>query len=153
MSTATETTPPVETPLPPRPPRLDVRSVVERLKLPGVDPQKLLEAHHKDIEALLAANERAFVAIEALTRKQVDLLVHILKEWQASVRDTVSTSSGAEKINQVGTRIHNSFSHALTTMREMAEIASQSGQDVVSILNKRYREGLETFRKNISPKS
>lgn len=155
--------PPIATPAPipadasaPAPaaaPKIDLRAALEKLKLPGVDAQKLIEAHRKDLEALLAANERAYAAIETLTRKQADMLAHVVKEWHASVRETVAHGSGAEKLNQASARIQAAFAKTLTNMRETAEIASHSGKEVLAILNKRYHEAIEEFRAAIHPRS
>jgi phasin family protein len=146
-------TPTAAPPTPATPPKFDLRAMLEKLRLPGVDAQKLIEAHRKDLDALLAANERAVIAIEALTRKQADMLAHVVKEWHASARDAIAHGSGAEKLNQASARLHNAFAQALTNMREMAEIASKSGQDVLAVLNKRYHETIEEFRAAIHPKS
>ncbi len=150
MTTTTETLP-VETAS--KLPKLDLRALLEKLRLPGVDTQKLIEGRRKDIEALMAANERAFTAIEALTRKQGELLSDVMKEWQANAKDVVAPTTVIEKINQTATHAQRAFTHALTNMKEMAEIAARSNQDVLDILNKRYKEGVEEFRSSIRTKA
>lgn len=116
------------------------------MKIPGVDPGKLLEGRRKDIEAVLAANERAFVAVEELTRKQTDLVVALVKEWQATAKDAIGPAKPADKLGQVAAHAQHAFASALTTMKEMAEIAARSNHDVVGILNQRYHEGLDELR-------
>jgi hypothetical protein len=60
--------------------------MLERLKLPGLDAHKLIDGHRNGIEALLAANERTFAAIEELRRKQAELLADVTKEWRANAK-------------------------------------------------------------------
>jgi len=130
-------------------PKLDLQAALEKLKLPGVNTQALLDSGRKDIEALLAANERVFTGVEALSRKQADLLVDIMKEWQASAKDAIAKGSASEKINHAASHAQRAFTHALANMKDMADIAAKSHEDVLSILNKRYQEGIEAFRNSV----
>lgn len=128
------------------PPKLDLQRMLETLKVPPVDARALIEGRRKDIEALLAANERAFVGLEALTRKQTDLLYDIMKEWQAGAKDVVSPGGPADKVSQVSQHAQHAFAHALANMKNMADIVTKSQEDVLSILNHRYHEGVEELR-------
>lgn len=130
-------------------PKLDLQATLDKLKLPGVDTKSLLESRRKDVEALLAANERVFTGIEALSHKQADLLADIMKEWQASAKEAVAKGSASEKINHAASHAQRAFTHALANMKDMADIAAKSHEDVLSILNHRYQEGIEEFRNSM----
>ena len=136
-------------PLTAKKPKLDLQATLDKLKLSGVNTQALIDSGRKDIEALLAANERVFTGIEALSHKQADLLADIMKEWQASAKDAIAKGSPSEKINQAASHAQRAFTHALANMKEMADIAAKSHEDVLSILNQRYQEGIEQFRSSI----
>ena len=140
-------------PLAAKKPKLDLQATLDKLKLPGVNTQALIESGRKDIEALLAANERVFTGLEALSHKQADLLSDIMKEWQASAKDAIAKGSTSEKINQAASHAQRAFTHALANMKEMADIAAKSHEDVLSILNQRYQEGIEQFRSSIKKPS
>jgi phasin family protein len=129
--------------------KLDLQAALDKLKLPGVNTQALIESGRKDVEALLAANERVFTGLEALSHKQADLLSDIMKEWQASAKEAIAKGSTSEKINQAASHAQHAFTHALANMKEMADIAAKSHEDVLSILNQRYQEGIEQFRSSI----
>jgi phasin family protein len=122
------------------------------MKLPGIDTKKIIESRRKDIEALLSANERAFAAWEALTRKQAELMNELVKEWQTGAKDVLAKSGSKERINEVAAHAQHAFVNAVAVMKDMAEIAAKSSLDVVSILNKRYHEGLEELRGVIGTK-
>lgn len=130
-------------------PKLDVRATLEKLKLPGLDAQTLLDRGRKDIEALLAANERVFNTIETLSHKQTELLMDVMREWQAGAKDVIGKGSTPEKASQVSQHAQRAFVQALADMKEMADIAAKSHEDVLTILNKRYRENVETFRQRL----
>jgi phasin family protein len=130
-------------------PKLDLQATLEKLKVPGLNPQALLDHGRKDVEALLAANERVFTGIEALSHKQAELLLDIMREWQEGAKEVIGKGTPSEKVNHVGEHAQRAFTHALTNMKEMADIAAKSHEDVLSILNQRYQENVEAFRKSM----
>lgn len=136
-----------------RHPKLDLQALLERFKLPGINADALIESRRKDIEALLAANERVFNGIEALSQKQIELLADVMKEWQESAKEAVAKSSGTDKVNQAVAHAQHAFSHALANMKDMADIAAKSHEDVLAILTKRYRDGVEEFRNSLQKRS
>jgi len=130
---------------------MDVHALLEKLHLPGIDARKLVEARKKDVEALLAANERAFAGAEALAKKQAEMLGAIMMEWEAASRDAASRTPATEKISVAAQHAQQAFTHALSNMKELADIASQSNHEVLDILNRRFREALHEFRISIRP--
>lgn len=130
-------------------PKLDLQATLEKLKLPGLNAQSLIESGRKDIEALLAANERVFTGVEALSHKQADLLMDIMREWQAGAKEAIGPGTPSEKVQQASQHAQQAFTHALANMKEMADIAAKSHEDVLNILNQRYQENVEEFRKTL----
>ena len=127
----------------------DLRALLERFKLPGIDTSALLESGRKDIEMLLETNEKVFATTEALTRKQAELLSELIKEWQASLKDSIAKTSGSEKLNQASQHAQHAFTSVLTSMKEMAELTVKSNQEVIGMLNKRYHDSLEELRRSV----
>ena len=58
--------------------------MLESFKLPGVDMTSLLEARRKDVEALAEANTLAYEGMQALVRKQTEMLNASAREIQAA---------------------------------------------------------------------
>lgn len=131
---------------------VDLKQLLENLKLPGVDAKVLLEGRRKDIEALLEANERAFVGVEALTRKQIETFSEIMHEWQQGTKDLLANEEGSKKAEHLTNQAQQAVSHALNHMIEMAEIAAQSNNEVRNILEVRYRNALTEFRDSLRKK-
>ncbi|HKU43939.1 MAG TPA: phasin family protein [Polyangiales bacterium] len=131
----------------------DLRALLERLKLPGIDTSVLLESGRKDIEALLETNEKVFATTEALARKQVDLLSDLVNEWQASLKDSIAKTSGSEKLGQASQHAQRAFATLLTSMKDMAELTAKSNQEVLGLLNKRYHASLEELRRSVRTSS
>jgi phasin family protein len=147
MTTTTESAPKKEAP------RLSIDSLLERLKLPGLDAKELVASRRKDIEALLEANERAYAAWGELGKKQIDLLQEVMKEWQASARGAIAETGAAERLNLAAEHAGRAFTHALSGMKELAEIAARSSREVAGILSQRYRDAVDELRATLRPKA
>ncbi|WP_235025521.1 phasin family protein, partial [Caballeronia terrestris] len=52
----------------------DFSKTLASFKFPGVDMTSLLEARRKDVEALAEANTLAYEGMQALVRKQTEML-------------------------------------------------------------------------------
>lgn len=134
-----------------KPTRLDLRGMIERFKLPGIDSKVLLESARKDIEAVLQTNEKVFVTAEALARKQAELFTELMKELQSSLKDSMSNASGAEKLNQASAHATRAITNTLTSMQQMAEITAHSNQELIELIDKRFRDGLKELRSSLHP--
>jgi phasin family protein len=134
-------------------PTLDIRKLLEKLKLPGVDVQALIDSSRKDLETLKAANEQAYVGYQALTRRQGEILAEAMQEWQAGAQQLLSAKGAPELANITSSRAQHAFGQALANMREMAEMAARSHEQVIGIVNKRVHEGLDGIREQLNKRS
>lgn len=133
-------------------PKFDLRSMLEGLRMPGLDVSALMDSRRKDVEALIAANQRAYQGFEALTRRQAEILAEGMKAWQEGAKEMIGPASAGEKATRSASRAQEAFGHALSNMRELAEMAAKSQQEVVGIINKRVREGIQEFREQFTRK-
>lgn len=132
-----------------RKPLLDVRALLEKIKLPGVDVSSLIDSRRKDVEALLAANEQAYRGIEALTRRQTEMLSDAMKGLSAGAKDTLQAKGATERAQRVAVHAQQALGQALADMRELAEMSARSQAQVMETLNKRLREGIDEIGERI----
>ena len=52
----------------------DMRNMLAQFKMPGVDMAAILESQRKDVEALVEANKSAYEAMQAIARKQTEMM-------------------------------------------------------------------------------
>jgi len=128
------------------PPLPDIRTIIEQLKVPGLDIKHVIESSRKDVEALVAANERAYGAIDTLVRRQADLLAKTMNEWQAGTKDLITGKAAAKSASRQVDQAQQALGRALGNMREMAEFVAKSQEEVAGILNNRIKESMEDFK-------
>ena len=132
-------------------PFVDVTKILEQFKLPGVDMQKIMDARRKDMEALAQANQIAYDNMQALARREAEILYQTMAEWQGAMAGMAGKTPA--EVAAKGTELAaQAFGRALTNMRELAEMATKSQAQTYEVLNRRFQENLEELRKLMQPK-
>ena len=54
----------------------DFTKMIQQFKVPGFDVAPIIESRRKDMEALVQANKAAYEGMQALARKQTEILTH-----------------------------------------------------------------------------
>lgn len=129
----------------------DISKILEQLKVPGIDMQAIIEARRKDIEALTQANQMAYESMQALARREAEILQQTMSEWQAAMA-AMAGKNPAEMASKGTELATQAFGKALANMRELAEMASKSQAQAYEVLNRRFQENLEDLRKMLQPK-
>lgn len=132
-------------------PFVDVTKILEQFKVPGIDINAIIEARRKDVEALTQANQIAYESMQALARREAEILQQTMAEWQGAMASMAGKNPTelAAKGTELATQ---AFGRALANMRELADMASKSQAQTYDVLNKRFQANLEDLRKMMQPK-
>lgn len=127
-------------------PFADIRKMLEQFKLPGVDVQALMEGRRRDIDAVTAANRKAFEGMKALAERQAEMIRESVDEWQAAVR-SMSGLTPAEQAGKTAELGKQALDRALANMRELAETSVKSQTEAWKLVNDHFRQSLEDMKK------
>ncbi|WP_027776145.1 phasin family protein [Paraburkholderia caledonica] len=123
----------------------DFSKMLESFKLPGVDMTSLLEARRKDVEALAEANTLAYEGMQALVRKQTEMLNASAREIQA----TAGRMSGENPMESMAQRrdfVQQALKTAFENMRELAEMAQKSQTEALAAISKRAEQTMRELK-------
>ena len=126
-------------------PTLNVGKLLERFKLPGVDFAALADAQRKNVQALQAANEKAYTGAVALVQRQSEIFEETMTQWQKAAKE-LSAKSPSESLAIQADLARKAIEQALGHMRELAEMAAKSQSEAFEIIGKRVRAGIEEVR-------
>ncbi|TKC81713.1 phasin family protein [Trinickia terrae] len=118
--------------------------MIEQFKLPGIDVSSVMESQRKDIEALAAANATALSGIQALGRKQAEILQSTMSQVQSLV--TQLAQSGATPQAGAGELVQQALHKALADMQELADTAYRTQSDSFAVVSKRVSEHVEELK-------
>ena len=127
----------------------DVMKMFEQFKMPGVDMAAIVEARRKDVEALVEANKAAYESMQAMGRKQTEMMMQTLQVMQAAGKDALSGSANPAAQTEV---VRAAFEKTVADMKELAEMARRSQAEAMGNMTSRAAEHMEEIKKLMQPK-
>ena len=124
----------------------DLTKMFEQFKLPGVDTVEIEAARHKDVEALMQANQTAYEGMQALAKKQAEMLKQAMEDIQAAVKGAAG-GVGVGDPGKQGELARKAYEKVLGDLKDLAEIARKSQADAMAAITKRGTEHLDEVKK------
>jgi phasin family protein len=134
-------------------PFLDFDTLLKQLDMPNVDAKALMEAQQKNIEALVAANQKIAENIQKIAQHEQQIIQEALSEWSAAAREIKPGGDMREQSARQTEAAINVFEEGIRNMREFAELVAQTQAESMQIINKRMDEGIKELRQQIAKKS
>lgn len=125
---------------------MDVSKVLAEFKLPGVDVDAILASQRKNIEAVTAANQLAIEGMQAVVRRQAEILRTTLEETGSLLTEALSAGSPEDKAAKQAELVKTAFEKALSNMKELAELVAKSNNEAANVISKRVSEGLDELK-------
>ena len=127
----------------------DVKKMIEQFKLPGVDMTAIVEARRKDVEALVEANKAAYESMQAMARKQAEMMTQAMQGMQEAAKGAAGAGADPSKQTEV---VRKAFEKTLADMKELAEMARHSQSDAMAHITQRATEHMQEIKKLMQPK-
>ena len=133
-------------------PFADVGRMIQQFKVPGLDMAPIIESRRKDMEALVEANKATYDAMQALARKQTEILSQAMQRIQDSAKAMAVGGAGATAPAKQTELARDAYQKALADMKELAEMARKSQVDAMAIITQRATQSLEEMKKLMQPR-
>ena len=121
-------------------------------RLPGVDPEAVMAAQKKNMDALVAANKAAASGYQELFSRQVSLLeegVANMRDNLNAVTENAATAEGQKKNAEIA---KTAFEKAIADLTELADSATKTHKDAFGIVQARVQESIEELQA-LAPKA
>lgn len=128
----------------------DLTKMFEQFKLRGLDMAPIIESRRKDIEALVEANRATVESMQALARKQTEVLTQTMQGMQESAKSLVG--GGAPDITKQAELVRKAYQKALADMKDMAEMARKSQTDAMAAITQRATQSMAEMKTLMQPK-
>jgi phasin family protein len=125
---------------------MDISKLTADYKLPGVDMDQLLATQRKNIEALTAANQLAFEGMQAVLRRQTEILRQSMEQASSMVSELMAAGAPEDKVAKNAELAKVAFEKALANMRELAEMVAKSNAEAAEVISKRVSESLDELK-------
>jgi phasin family protein len=116
------------------------------LKMPGIDPESLMAAQKKNMDALVEANKAAAAGYQDLFKKQVAIFEETMAEAQNQLKVFEATRIDPEKAKAQADLAKAAFEKALANMQALAESAQKANADAYEIVSARIKDSIAELR-------
>ena len=130
--------------------KFDVTKLLGDFKVPGLDVETLVASQRKNIEALTQANKLAFEGVQAVFKRQVEILRQTLEESAVVAKELVEPGTPQDKAIRQTELAKDAFERSLSNARELSEIIAKSNAEAFELLNKRFTQVLDEVKDSIN---
>lgn len=124
----------------------DVSKYLGDFKVPGMDVETLVSSQRKNIEALTQANKLAYDGLQAVVKRQVEILRQTVDEIAQVTKDIAEPGTPQDKAAKQTELAKDAFERSLSNMRELAEMVAKANSEAFDLLNKRFTQNLDELR-------
>ena len=121
----------------------DVTKMMEQFKMPGIDMTAIVQAQRKGIESLVEANKAAFESMQALAKRQTEMMTEAMQDMQNAAKNGVGGMTDPTKQAEL---VRKGFEKTLAGMKELAEMARQAQSDAVARITQSATEGVQNIK-------
>lgn len=120
--------------------------MLKQYNLPGVDMDSLMASQKKNMEALTAANRVALEGMQAVAKRQAEILQETMNEASKAVDTLSKAGSPTEVAAKQAELAKDAFERALSNMRELATMVAKSNEEATSTINARISATLDEIK-------
>ncbi len=132
--------------------KFDPTKMLGDLKLPGVDMEAMMAAQRKNIEAVVSANKVAIEGMQAVAKRQAEILAEYMGTFTSTAQQLAGSGSPQEMTGKQAELVKDAMEKALTNMRELAEMVGKSNTEAFEVINNRVHESLNELKGMMEPK-
>ena len=120
--------------------------MLKQYDLPGVDMDALMASQKKNLEALTQANRLALEGMQAVAKRQTEILQETMNEASKAVGVLSKAGSPTEVAAKQAELAKDAFERAVSNMRELAEMVAKSSGEATSMMNARISATLDEIK-------
>lgn len=124
----------------------DFTKQLASMNMPGLDPEAIVAAQQKNMNALVEANKAAAAGYQNLFKKQMEIFEQTMAEAQMQMKDFDATKLDPEKAKAQGELAKTAFEKALANMQALAEGAQKANAEAYEIVSARIKESMAEIR-------
>ena len=108
--------------------------------------EAVLQSQRKNVEALTAANQRAFEDARDMLARQLTLVRELMEEAATAAKEVRSAKSAKAVATKQGELMRHALERGLVSLREMGELATHAHTEAINAMSARVAESLKEIQ-------
>lgn len=125
---------------------VDVTRFMADFKFPTPQFDTLLTAQRRNVEAVAAANQLALEGVQAVMRRQLDIVRQSVEELTSMTTELMTAGTPEARVAKQAELTKASFEKAIANVRELSEMVAKSNGEAADVINKRITELLDEVK-------
>jgi phasin family protein len=127
-------------------PMFDFESLLKQFSMPNVDARTFMEAQQRNIEALVAANQKIVENMQKIAEREQQIIQDAISDWGNAAGNIHAEDDVQERsVRQTEVAI-KAVEDGIRNMRTFADMVTKAQADSMDILNKRMDESIRELR-------
>jgi phasin family protein len=130
-------------------PMFDLEALLKQFSVPNVDARAIMEVQKKNVEALVAANQKIAESMQKIAQAEQKIVQDAISDWTAAAGrfkgDGDVEAQAALQTEAAIKAVEDGIKH----MRSFAELVAKAQMDSMAILNKRMDESIAELRNQV----
>jgi phasin family protein len=124
----------------------DLTKVFGDFRMPGFDIEALVTSQRKNLEALTQASQLALEGAQAVAQRHAEIVSQVVDQVPSVLREWTAPCGPEDRLTKNVDVAKQAFETCVANARELAEITTKAGTDVVSVLTRRFSESFDDLR-------
>ena len=124
----------------------DFSKFAKQFALPNMDGGEFMAAQKKNLEVMTAANRIALEGMQALARRQAEIVRQSTEEFGKAARELSDSKSFEDTLAKQADLVRDVYEQALANVRELTEMTVKSQSEAAELINARVAEGFDEFK-------
>lgn len=131
-------------------PDMDIMKMMADFKMPAMpDLDVLAAAQKRNLDALTAANRIAMEGAQAVARRHMEILQSSMAEMTDAMKAMTATPAPQDKVARQTELLKGTYEHAVSNMKELAELIQKSNAEALGLLNRRFAEAMDEVKQMV----
>ncbi len=122
----------------------DFTKLFAEMKLPAMpDIDAIVAANKRNMETLTAANRVALEGAQAVARRHMEIMQASIAELTEAMRALATADAPQAKAAKQAELLKQAYEHAVTNMKELADLIQKANSEALGLLNNRFTEAMD----------
>ncbi|MGE0108988.1 MAG: phasin family protein [Bdellovibrionales bacterium] len=128
---------------------MDMSKFMNGAKMPSLDVEAMMASQRKNIEAVAAANQKAFETIQNYMTRQSELARQSFEATTSLVQDVVAAPTPEEKVAKQVEATKATIESCVANLKELSDILSNSQMQTIQSMSDRACAHMDEVQKMI----
>lgn len=124
----------------------EFEKMFDQAKMPGLDMQAMIDAHQKNVAALVEANKAVMAGYQELYKRQVALVEQGLAHAKDQMMELQSQPMSGDAMQKQMETVKSSLEKLSTDIKELTDLAQKANTDAFNIIKSRFEEAMGEFK-------